>query len=66
MNEIGTVKLETERLILRRLEKNDAKELFDGIVNQKEFLYYANKKQVTLEEEKASLENIEEKYQNKF
>ncbi len=65
MNEIGTVKLETERLILRRLEKNDAKELFDGIVNQKEFLYYANKKQVTLEEEKASLENIEEKYQNK-
>ena len=52
MNEIGTVKLETERLILRRLEKNDAKELFDGIVNQKEFLYYANKKQVTLEEEK--------------
>ncbi len=65
MNEIGTVKLETERLVLRRFEKSDAQELFDGFVNQKEFLYYTNKKFITLEEEKASLENIEEKYQNK-
>ena len=43
MNEIGTLKLETERLVLRRLEKNDAKELFEGFINQKEFLYYTNK-----------------------
>ena len=65
MYEIGTIKLETERLILRRLEKNDAKDIFEGFVNQEEFLYYTNKKPRTLEEEKASLENIEEKYQNK-
>lgn len=65
MNEIGTIKLETERLVLRRLGKNDAKELFEGIMNQEEFLYYTNKKPISLEEEKASLENIEEKYQNK-
>ena len=65
MNEIGTKRLETERLILRRFEKSDAKELFEGFINQKEFLYYANKKPVTLEEEKASLEIINEKYLNK-
>lgn len=72
MNEIGTIKLKTERLVLRSVEKNDAKELFEGFINQfegfinqKEFLYYTNKKPVSLEEEKASLENIEEKYKNK-
>ncbi len=64
MNEIGTIRLETERLILRRFEKSDAKEIFEGFVNQKEFLYYTNKKPVSLAEEIASLENIEEKYQN--
>lgn len=65
MREVGTKRLETERLVLRRFTKQDAKEIFEGFVNQKEFLYYTNKKPVTLEEEKASLENIEEKYQNK-
>lgn len=65
MKEIGTKKIVTERLILRRFEKNDAEELFKGFVNQEEFLYYTNKKPVTLEEEKISLEKIEEKYQNK-
>ncbi len=60
MNEIGTIRLETERLLLRRFEKGDAKEIFEGFVNQKEFLYYTNKKSVSLVEEKASLENIEE------
>ena len=34
MNEIGTKRLETERLILRRFEKSDAKELFEGFINQ--------------------------------
>lgn len=65
MNEVGAIKLETEKLVLKKLEKNDAKELFEGIINQEEFLYYTNKKPVSLEEEKASLENIEEKYKNK-
>lgn len=64
MNEIGTIRLETERLILRKFEKRDAKEIYEGFLNQKEFLYYTNRKPVNLEEEKASLENIEEKYKN--
>ena len=49
----------------KKVGKNDAKDIFEGFVNQEEFLYYTNKKPRTLEEEKASLENIEEKYQNK-
>ena len=65
MREVGTKRLETERLVLRRFTKQDAKEIFEGFVNQKEFLYYTNKKPVTLEEEIQSLENINEKYENK-
>lgn len=65
MNEIGTKQLETERLVLRRFKETDAKELFEGFVNQEDFLYYTNKNPVTLEEEKRALENINEKYKNK-
>ena len=39
MNHLGTQKLETERLILRRFETKDAAELFAGYINQPEFLY---------------------------
>ena len=64
MNHLGTINLETNRLILRRFEEKDAKEIFLGFVNQPEFLYYANKEKRTLEEEIKSLENISEKYKN--
>lgn len=65
MIEIGTKKLETERLILRKITKKDALELYQGLANQPEFLYYTNKKPITLQDEINSLENINEKYKNK-
>lgn len=65
MNHIGTVILETERLVLRRIREEDAQEIYEGFVNQEEFLYYANKEKRTLEEEVKSLENIDIKYENK-
>ena len=64
MRHLGTRELQTARLLLRRIREADAEELFLGFVNQKEFLYYANKKERTLEEERASLIGIGEKYEN--
>ena len=58
MKHLGTIELETKRLILRRFEEKDAEELYFGYINQKEFLYYANKEKKTLEEEKKSLISI--------
>lgn len=60
----GTKILETDRLILRQFRENDAEEIYNGFINQEEFLYYANKKRRTLQEEKESLKGIEEKYKN--
>ena len=65
MNHIGTISLETTRLVLRRIYSDDAEEIYEGFVNQDEFLYYANKEKRTLEEEIKSLENINSKYENK-
>jgi len=64
MIHLGTKRLESERLILRQLEEKDAEEIYYGFINQSEFLYYANKKERTLEEEKESLKGIAEKYKN--
>ena len=64
MNNIGTKTIETERLILRRFSEQDAKEIYEGYVNQKDFLYYTNKEKRTLEEEIESLKGIDEKYNN--
>lgn len=61
----GTKILESDRLILRQLKESDAEEIYNGFINQKEFLYYANKKRRTLEEEKSSLINIDNKYKSK-
>ncbi len=60
----GTKRLETGRLILRRMKESDAEELHNGYVNQEEFLYYANKQKVTLEEEKRYLAGIDERYRD--
>lgn len=62
MNNIGTKELKTNRLVLRRFTENDAKELFEGYINQEDFLYYANKEKRTLEEEINSLKGIDNKY----
>ena len=64
MNHIGTKTIETKRLILRKFTEDDAKEIYEGYVNQEDFLYYANKEKRTLQEEKDSLKGIDEKYNN--
>ena len=64
MNHLGTKELVTSRLILRKIKLEDAKEIYEGFVNQDDFCYYDNKKKRTLEEQIKSLDNIEEKYLN--
>lgn len=62
MNHLGTKVLQSERLILRKFKESDAKEIYEGYVNQEGFLYYAHKEKRTLEEEILSLKGIDEKY----
>lgn len=64
MKHLGTIEMETERLKLRKLKKEDAYELYEGLRNQEEFLYYTHREKVTLEEQIKSLENIDEKYKS--
>lgn len=65
MNHFGTKQLETDRLLLRRFEEKDAEALFGSYINQKEFLYYANKSPQTLEDIKSFLMAISKRYQEK-
>ena len=60
---LGSKTLISDRLLLRKIKLDDAKEIYEGFVNQSEFLYWANKKKRTLEEEIQSLDKIDEKYQ---
>lgn len=62
MELIGTNRIESERLILRRFEIVDAEELFAGYINQPEFLYYANKEPQTLDGVKSYLNHVTQKY----
>ena len=64
MEHLGTLEIKTKRLKLRRLKKEDSRELCEGIRNQEEFLYYMNKEKTTLEKQIDSLKNIDEKYEN--
>lgn len=64
MESIGTQELISNRLILRKFSQGDSKEIFEGFRNQKEFLYYTNKNPVTLEEQRNSLKDIDEKYKD--
>lgn len=64
MKHQGTKVLKTKRLILRPIQFEDWQELFYGLRNQPEFLYYANKKRASKKQQKQSLENIAEKYKN--
>ena len=66
MINVGTKLLETERLILRRFRECDALELYNGFINQDEYLYYFNKSKRTLEEEKKSLIGIDDKYNDDY
>lgn len=62
MNNLGTQNLKTERLVLRRFEMSDAKELLDGYINQSEFLYYANKQPMSIEDIEGYLLHTTQKY----
>lgn len=64
MRHLGTKVLQSERLILRRFKESDAKEIYEGYVNQEDFLYYAHKEKRSLEEEINSLKSIDAKYEN--
>lgn len=64
MNNLGTITLQSERLILRKYEEKDADELYNGYMNQEEFLYYANKENKTLEEIQDLIKSKIERYQN--
>ena len=63
MKHLGTKELYSKRLLLRKIKEADAEEIYNGFINQEEFLYYANKQKRTLEEEKESLVGIDAKYQ---
>lgn len=62
MKNLGTVKLESKNLILRRIYLTDAKQIYEGFVNQEGFLYYANKTKRTYQQQIDSLKGIDEKY----
>lgn len=64
MEHLGTITLESKRLILRKIKYEDSEEIFLGLRNQEEFLYYTNKEKVSLDEQKNSLKDIDEKYKN--
>ena len=65
MNKKGTCLLETKRLILRKFKIEDAFEVVNGYRNQEEFLYYANKEKISLDEEKKILEQVIKSYKQK-
>ena len=64
MKHLGTKVIETDRLILRPLQMGDAKELCLGIRNQPEFMYYTNKRPISLEEQEKAFLTIENKYKH--
>ena len=63
MINLGTITLETERLILRKFSNDDFLEIFNGYRNQPEFLYYSNKNSLTLKETKEEVVEIVKKYE---
>ncbi len=63
MINLGTKKLETERLLLRKFEILDAKEVCSGYRNQLEFLYYAGKQKIGHFEQEKIFTEFQEKYE---
>lgn len=64
MKSVGTKKLETKNLILRRFKESDAQGVYDSFINQDDYLYYFHQEKRSLEEEKKSLKGIDEKYKD--
>ena len=65
MYHLGTIKISTERLVLRQFNDNDGIGIFNSYINDEKFLYYANKEKVSLEQIKQWLSSIDKKYENK-
>lgn len=63
MINLGSEKLESERLVLRKFEISDAKEICEGYRNQNEFLYYANKQKIGVSEQAKIFAGFQEKYE---
>lgn len=64
MINLGTEKLESERLLLRKFKVSDAKEICEGYRNQDEFLYYANKQKIGVSEQVKIFAEFQEKYKH--
>ena len=62
MINLGTKELKSDRLLLRRFNKSDLNELYESYINQDEFLYYANKEKIDIDELIGMLILIEENY----
>lgn len=63
MKHYGTISLSGKRIKLRRIRESDAVAIYNSFINQEEYLYYANKKRRSLEEQKISLIGIDKKYE---
>ena len=63
MINLGTIWLETERLILKKFEIEKSTEIFEVYRNQPEFLYYTNKSKLSLEETQNEVYEIVKKYE---
>lgn len=67
MKDLGTVRLETDRLILRRLTKNDAYQAFKNWTNDpKTTRYLTWKPHVTVENTKSLFETWEKEYEEPY
>ena len=64
INHLGTMEINTARLTLRKFKESDAEELYNGYMNQEEFLYYAHKERKNVEEIRELLKRKIERYYN--
>ncbi len=62
MDQLGTAELYTDRLVLRRFREADAENVCSSYLNDEGFLYYANKEAMSVEQERASIREIEKRY----
>ena len=62
MENFGTITIKTKRLILRKFQIADRKGVFEGYINQSEFLYYANKTHLSQSEVDLLIERIIDSY----
>lgn len=64
VNHLGSKEINTLRLTIRKFEESDAEELYNGYMNQEEFLYYAHKERKSIEEIRELIKRKIERYSN--